>query len=152
MRSFVSQSSTSALDSFGDSEDMVDYFDCLDALEIETERRIYELTVKSTFNADKFKTLAGKGLILKNIDLDKSIAFGIFHRHDDEHLLIQTSRDITALCQDTDRLSVLFFSDLSLTSKTMYAFYQPLNKSLLKTLDTTSINVDLEDLDSQWVT
>lgn len=123
MRSFIGQSSTSALDSFGDSEDMVDYFDCLDAFEIETSSRIYELTVKSTFNADKFKTLAGKGLILKNIDLDKSISFGIFHREDDEHLLIQTSRDITALCQDSDRLSVLFFSDLSLTSKTMYAYY-----------------------------
>lgn len=59
---------------------------------------------------------------------------------------------MTALCQDTDRLSVLFFSDLSLTAKTLYAYYQPLKKTLLKTIDTTSINIDVDDFDSQWVT
>lgn len=87
MRSFIGQS-TATIDSYGESEDMVDYFDCLDADSQDSQSRVYDLTRKDSFNVDKFRTLAGKGLILKNIDQDKSLAFGIFLRKDDEYLTI----------------------------------------------------------------
>ena len=150
MRSFIGIGSAS--ESYGTSEDLVEYFDCLDADEIGETSRSYELFIKSTFDIEKFKTLAGKGLLLKNIDLDKTLTFGIFNRKDDEHLTIPSDSEITALCQDEYRLSVLLYSNLQLSANTLYAFYQPLTKPLLETLAVTSINVKIEGLQDQWVT
>ena len=49
MRSFIGQS-TATIDSYGESEDMVDYFDCLDADSQDSQSRVYDLTRKDSFN------------------------------------------------------------------------------------------------------
>lgn len=39
----------------------------------------------------------------------------------------------------------MFFTDLSKSSSTLYAYYQPLVKSLIQTIDATSVNVAIDD-------
>ena len=48
--------------------------------------------------ASKFASLVGKGLLLKNINRDKTLAFGIFGSPDDLLKLDDASTDVTALC------------------------------------------------------
>ena len=62
-------------------------------------------------------------MLLKNINRDTTLAFGIFSSPDDVLKLTSTSSDVIALCQDQERLSALFFSDLDLTTRTLYAYY-----------------------------
>ena len=80
------------------------------------------------------------------------MGFGIFVSPGDIKKLENSELDVTALCHDPQRLSALFYSDLDLNQRTLYAYYSPLTKSLLETLETTSVNVNITDVDAQWVT
>mmetsp|Transcript_29124 Transcript_29124/g.38807 ORF Transcript_29124/g.38807 Transcript_29124/m.38807 type:complete len:97 (-) Transcript_29124:417-707(-) len=96
MRSFVSSSADT--NSFGSSEDMVEYFNCISGSTLENAKRTYTLTIKSDYTASNLSTLLGKGLLLKNINRDKTLAFGIFISPGDFKQLENTSADVTALC------------------------------------------------------
>ena len=96
MRSFIS--STSETNSYGESEDMVEYFDCSSGILVSETRTLDSLVIESTFVTSKFASLVGKGLLLKNINRDKTLAFGIFGSPDDLLKLDDASTDVTALC------------------------------------------------------
>ena len=96
MRSFVSFSGEA--DSYGATEEMVNYFDCVQGGKLANGIRTYELTVRETFVSAIFKTILGKGLLLKNINRDQFLVFGIFSNKDDSIVLENSFADLTALC------------------------------------------------------
>ena len=68
--------------------------------------------------------MAGQGIILHNVNQDKIIGYGILREPTNVPAFDVDAKDIMALCQDPDRLSVLFYSDLDeLDQKTLYAYY-----------------------------
>ena len=82
MRSFIIPASEAR--SYGASVDLVEYFNCISSGTIKNQSRNYQnLTIRATFDANHFKTLLGKGILLKNINRDLNLAFGIFTSPDD---------------------------------------------------------------------
>jgi len=150
MRSFVG--SGSKPNSHGASEEMVDHFDCIAAGTLVNAVRNYTLTKRQTFAKLQAEKLIGRGLLLKNINRDVTLTFGIISLVDDIQIANQVAGDITALCQHADRYSMLLFTDYDLTEKTLYAYYQPTTKQLLTWLKTTSLYVKIEDFEGKWVT
>ena len=93
--------------------------------------------------------MAGQGIILRNVNQNKVIGYGVLREPTDVPAFDVDARNIMALCQDTDRLSLLFYSDLDASDqKTLYAYYQPFTRELLTTLDTTRIIVYIDGLAS----
>ena len=57
-----------------------------------------------------------------------------------------------ALCQDPERFSILFYSDIAQNDKNLYAFYQPMINSLVDTVDITNIQVNVANLTPRLIT
>jgi len=86
-------------------------------------------------------------MLIKNINRDLNLIFGIFSALEHSaNTLDHVDSDITALCHDNTRLSLLMFSNLQLTPKTLYAYYQPQTKPLLLGAGTTNVNVGISGL------
>ena len=96
MRSFISQSAPP--NSYGTSEDIIEYFDCQEAgtvvadqndidseasnqnlrhLKAEGAVLTYNLVLKKIFTKESIKDAIGKGIILKNISQDEILGFGL---------------------------------------------------------------------------
>ena len=87
---------------------------------------------------------------MRNVNRDSSvsISYGIVRKTDYVPDLTATARDIVALCQNPDRLSILFYSALDQNQKVLQAYYQPMTKALIKTMGTTTLNVNITNLES----
>ena len=70
---------------------------------------MYELAPLIGASATTLRDTFGKGILLKNVSQDKTLSYGLV-----EDISEQPSRppfmDVTALCQDPNRLSMLFYT------------------------------------------
>ncbi len=66
----------------------------------------------------------GAGLILKNSSKDQVLGYGIIVDPDSDPIQSNARQeDVTAICQDPDALTIVFYTDLRESSRTMYAYY-----------------------------
>ena len=100
-------------------------FECLTASDNTLTTYKYKLVRSPVFNTTHYFTAAGRGILLRNIDKDDSlsIAYGIIRKPDHEPVLTDTARDVIALCQQSERFSLLLYSALDQSRQTLQAYY-----------------------------
>lgn len=68
------------------------------------------LQTKAGVTRDQIKATLGKGVLLKNVSQDITLSYGLLQDPDQSGSFQVT--DVMAFCQDPDRLSVLFYTNL----------------------------------------
>ena len=148
MRSFISVDSS--LGSYGLDDVLVDEFNCFgDTLLESGDTTTIELfpTGDDDFTLIEVKTFNARGLILRNLDTGDDIGFGVMSQLNRPVEFENTAKDICALCQDHERLSLVLESELNQSAHTLYSFYMPLEYDLLKNVNNTGVNLIIDGFD-----
>jgi len=109
MRSFLSKKAQPG--SHGASVEIVPAFDCLDKSNDGVNISIVKFLSTSLVNVQIFKTIIGKGLLLRNLDKNVTIGFGIITTAG-LPFVYPIPKDLTAICQGQTSLSMLFYSNI----------------------------------------
>ena len=88
-------------------------FDCDGSQDFDGIYRVYNLTKSSLISDDWIEEFNGKGMLLQNLNSDKTLSFGVISRFDALPALNLGAQDVVAICHDEDRLNVLLYSDFA---------------------------------------
>ena len=91
---------------------------------------------------------------MRNLSSGEDIGFGVLSLHHSSQKkpdFEKTAKDVTALCMESDRLAMVVSSELSQSSDSLFAYYQPFTKDLLLAANSTGVNLIINGIPPIYV-